>query len=479
MKKSLFLLLPTLVAVTSCVDSLKEYSIDKKSASVVPGTTLVSSAERSLTRTVVSANTNEGPFRYYVQYWSATTYPQESRYDINTRAINLSIWQRLYRDVLIDLKEATRLITADVSITDALVKNNQLACTEVLNVYAWAALVDTFGDVPYTDALDPSKPQPKYDKGKDVYNDLILRLDAAIGKMTTTSTGLGSADLINGGSMPQWKRFANSLKLRMAMTIADDDAAKAKTMAEAAVAGGLLTSNTDVIDLTFATNPNGNPLWEDLVRDGRQDFVGALPFVTRLNTLSDPRRSSFFKLAVDGTYKGAPYGAANSYDSFSPPGTRLEVPTLPGVLFSYSEVQFLLADAADRGFSVGGAAETFYNAGVTASILEWGGTATAAATYLAQPNVAFATAIGSTNRQKIGNQEWIALYNQPFDSYREYRRLDAPQLTKAISALSEIPVRLNYPVVEQNVNGANYATAASGLGAGGDAVTTKVFWDKN
>ncbi len=478
MRKSLFLLLPALVAVTSCVDSLKDYNVDPKSASVVPGATLISSAERSLARTTVSANTNEGPFRYYVQYWSATTYPQESRYDINTRAINFAIWQRLYRDVLVDLKEANRLITADVSILDPKVKANQLACGEVLSVYAWASLVDTFGDVPYTEALDPTKPQPKYDKGKDIYNALFTRLDAAIGSMTTTSAGLGTADLVNGGKMALWLKFANSLKLRMAMTIADDDAAKAKALAESAVTSGVLASNADVIDVTFATNPNSNPLWEDLVLSGRADFVGSTPFVDRLNSLKDPRLSVYFKPTADGTYKGAPYGAANAYDQYSAPGTKLEDPTLPSVLFSYSEVEFLLADAADRGMTVGGTAASHYDAGVTASITEWGGTSADATAYLAQPDVAFPTAIGATNKQKIGNQEWIALYNQPFDSFREYRRLDAPQLTKAISALSDIPVRLNYPVVEQNVNGGSYSAAASGLGAGGDKVTTKVFWDK-
>lgn len=476
MKKSLFLLLPALLTATSCVDSLKEYSVDPKSASVAPGTTLISNAERSLARTMVSANTNEGPFRYYVQYWSATTYPQESRYDINTRAINLAIWQRLYRDVLIDLKEANRLITADVSITDPKIKANQLACGEVLSVYAWASLVDTFGDVPYSDALNPANPLPKYDDDKAIYNNLITRLDAAIGQMTTTSAGLGNDDLLNKGSMDLWKKFANSLKLRLAMTIADDDAAKAKTLVEAAVAGGVLTSNTDVIDLTFATNPNANPLWEDLVLSGRADFVGSVPFVDRLNALNDPRASSFFKLAADGTYKGAPYGASNSYDQFSAPGTKLEAPALPGVLMSYTQIEFLLADAADRGFAVGGTVASHYEAGVRASISEWGGTAAEADVYLAQPNVAFATALGATNKQKIGNQEWIALYNQPFDSFREYRRLDAPSLTKAISALSDIPVRLYYPVVEQNVNGANYSAASSAIG--GDKVTTKVFWDK-
>lgn len=476
MKKSFLLLLPAALTLASCVDTLDKYSIDTKKTSTAPGTALIANAERSLARINVTANTNEGSFRYFVQYWAATDYPRESLYDINTRAINESVWTRHYRDVLADLKEGERNITANIQL-EPIQKANQLACGEVLQIYAWANLVDTFGDVPYSQALDISNPQPKYDDDKAIYSDLIARLDVAIGKMTTTSPGLGSSDLINGGNMGLWKKFANSLKLRMAMVIADDSPTTARTMAEAAVASGVLTSNADVIDLSFATNPNANPLWEDLVQSGRADFVGTDVFIDRLNSLSDPRLPSFFKLAAGGTtYIGGTYGTTNAYDDYSAPGTRLETPSLPAVFMSYAYVQFLLADAASRGFSVGGTTASFYNAGVTASIAEWGGTAAAAAAYLARPDVTFATAIGTTDKAKIGNQEWIALYNQPFDAYREWRRLDAPQLIKPTAAISDIPLRLPYPVVEQNVNGASYATATAAIG--GDRVTTKIFWDK-
>lgn len=133
-----------------------------------------------------------------------------------------------------------------------------------------------------------------------------------------------------------------------------------------------------------------------------------------------------------------------------------------------------MAEAVERGYNVGGTAMEHYNNAITASILYWGGTSTMATTYLAMPSVAYATATGDW-RQKMGSQKWIALYNRGWDSWIEVRRLDYPALVAPASAVSDFPVRITYPVNEQNLNTANYNTAASSIG--GDMVTTKLFWD--
>jgi hypothetical protein len=125
--------------------------------------------------------------------------------------------------------------------------------------------------------------------------------------------------------------------------------------------------------------------------------------------------------------------------------------------------------------NVGGTAEEHYDNAVTASIEEWGGTAAEAAAYLAQPNVNYATAPG-TFKQKIATQEYIALYNRGFDAWILVRRLDYPTLATPVNALSGFPVRYTYPILEQNINTSNYNVAAAAIG--GDAVTTKLFWDK-
>ncbi|MBX0290806.1 SusD/RagB family nutrient-binding outer membrane lipoprotein [Hymenobacter sp. HSC-4F20] len=474
MKKSLLLILPALGLVTSCVETLDDYNVDPKRPTAVPASSLVASAERSLTRTVVSPNVNLNIFRLISQYWAETTYFDESIYDLVTRNIPTGYWNAYYRDVLRDLKEAKSVINSDNAL-NAAVKKNQLASIEVLEVYAWANLVDAFGNIPYSQSLDFNTSQPKYDDAKTIYADLITRLDGAIGNFDASAEGLGSGDLLYGGDVSHFAKFANSLKLRLAMTIADDDPAKSRTMVQQA-AGKVFTSNEDNAELAFlGANPNTNPLYEDLVQSGRNDFVGTSFFINRLQTLNDPRLGSYFK-AKNGAYVGGVYGTSNNYASFSAPSEELEDPTLPGVLLSYAQVEFWLSEAAARGgYTVAGTAKSHYDAAVTASIQEWGGTTADATAYLAQPTVDVVPT-SANYKQVIGEQTWIALYNQPVDSWREWRRYDYPQLAKPAGALTNIPKRFFYPIVEQNLNTTNYNAAASAIG--GDNVDTKIFWDK-
>ena len=142
----------------------------------------------------------------------------------------------------------------------------------------------------------------------------------------------------------------------------------------------------------------------------------------------------------------------------------------------YAEVEFLLAEAVERGFDVGGTAEEHYNKAITASILDWGGTVEEAAAYLADPRVAYATAEGDW-KQKIGMQSWIAYYNRGFEAWTQFRRLDYPLLVAPPDALSALPIRLTYPIEEQTLNGTNWE--AAGTAIGGDAVDTQLFWDVN
>jgi hypothetical protein len=482
MKKSLLLAIPSLLFATGCADSLTDYNVDTKNPAAVPATSLFSAAERSLARTVTSTSVNLNPFRLYVQYWAETTYPQESQFQITPRRINQGFWDALYTGALVNLQEAKNLVPNDQFAT-AKQKANRLACIEILSVYTWTVLVNTYGNVPYSEALDFNNAQPKYDDAKTIYSSLFTRLDAALAMLDPTDGGMGNNDILYyranqapGADIAQWIKFGNSLKLRMAMTIADDDASKAASAATQAAAR-VFTSNSDQAQLTFTSAPpNTNPLWEDLVNSGRTDFVGTSYFINILNNLSDPRVGQYFKTGPAGTYVGGTAGAANSYARYSAPGSKLEDPTRPGVLLSYSEVEFLLAEAAARGISVGGTTTSHYNAGITASITYWGGSQSDATTYLARPTVDYATAAGTDYRAKIGVQKWIALYDQPVQAWTDWRRLDSPALVKPSRALTAIPLRFPYPTVEQNLNGANRGVAAAAIG--GDVVTTKIFWDK-
>jgi hypothetical protein len=255
-------------------------------------------------------------------------------------------------------------------------------------------------------------------------------------------------------------------------------AAQSKSEAEAAVASGVFTTNSDNATISYEMGtPNTNPIWLDLVQSGRSDFVTANTIVDHMNTLADPRRTAFFDDNLGaGVYTGGTYGASSPFANFSHIGVMLHNPSFRGVLLDLSEVEFLLAEAAERSYSVTGTAETHYNNAITASMQDWGINSADITTYLASSSVAYTTASG-TWRQKIGLQFWIAMYNRGFEGWSVYRKYDAPVLNVAASSGLPVPTRYTYPVGEQTVNGANYQAASAAIG--GDLLTTKLFWDVN
>jgi hypothetical protein len=472
MKKIIYALTVMVLVLGACTKDLSSLNVDPKNPATLPSYAFFTNAQRSLSNTLASSNVNLNIFRLIVQHWQETQYPEESQYDLGGREINDATWNALYRDVIRDLREAKALIPGDVS--DANIRKNQLAISEVLEIQAWYYLVTTYGNIPYTEALDINKPFPKYDDAKTIYNDLLARLDVAIGNMVTTSGSLGSADLVYGGDVTKWKKYANTLKVKMAMTIVDDDPTKARTAVESAVASGVFTSNADNANVAYGNAPpNTNPIWVDLVQSGRDDFVAASTLIDSLESLEDPRIDNFFTADPTGGYSGADPGVQSAYSPYSHVHPNITSPTFPGLLLDYAELELFLAEAAQRGFNVGGTAATHYNAGVTASILYWGGTAAEATAYLAQPSVMYNPL---QYKQRIGVQKWIALYNRGWDAWIEWRRLDHPVLEEAQDAYSAIPVRYPYPVNEQNVNRRNYELAAAAIG--GDDVETKLWWDK-
>jgi len=259
--------------------------------------------------------------------------------------------------------------------------------------------------------------------------------------------------------------------------MADANATLAKSTAEAAVSGGLFTSNDDNALFRFLSATHTNPLYEDLVQSGRNDFVPANTIVDIMNNLSDPRRPLYFT-TIGGVYSGGQYGYESPYSLYSHLADAIHQPNFPGIIMTYDEVRFYLAEAVERGFSVGGTASAHYEAGIKASIMFWGGLEADADTYIAQPSVAYATATGNW-RQKIGTQAWIALYTRGLEGYTTWRRMDYPTFNvgSLITSYDEIPIRFPYPVSEQTLNNASYTAAASAIG--GDLISTPIFWDVN
>jgi hypothetical protein len=223
------------------------------------------------------------------------------------------------------------------------------------------------------------------------------------------------------------------------------------------------------------------------VQSGRNDFVPANTLVDRMNALNDPRRSAYFTLH-NGAYVGGIYGNNNTWANFSKVNPAITAPDVPAIILSYSEVEFFLAEAAARGFISGVPADHFRKA-ITASMEQWGVEAGQITAYFAQPelvaDLAALAAPGSggtlteRQRQALGVQKWISLYERAFDAWTEFRRLDYPQL-KAPDAqyrpvYSTVPVRYPYPATERTLNNENFAAAASAIG--GDEATTRIFWD--
>ena len=467
----------------SCNDRLEELNRPTKDAVNVPAEPLFTNGLSELFFLMNNSDVNINVFRLYAQYWAQTTYPDESQYNMVGRRNPDFMWRRAYRDALKDLDEARNITietAEDLGLTEA-EKNNQVAIIDACKVYSFAIMVDLFGAIPFTEALDPEILQPVYDDGQAVYNNLITMLDAAIASMDGGSASFSEdQDPVYEGDTGAWIAFANSLKLKLAITIADVDAAKAQAMVTEAVNGGLIDSNDLNASITYlGAFPNTNPMWEDLVQSGRADFVVANTIVDKLNALGDPRIAVFADPLEDGvTYEGGTYGNNNTYAQKSHVGALFHDPTLEGLILDYSEVEFMLAEAKERGFTVPGTAAEHYDAGITASMEYWGIDAADNTAYLLNPDVAYATAAGDW-KQKIGTQQWIAFYNRGVEGWTVWRRLDFTGFNVPPGlAYSDIPNRFIFPIEERTLNGTNLDAAIQMIG-GSDDVQTKVFWDKN
>ncbi len=487
MKNRLLILISIVSLFASCTDDITGLNTDTKRPTTTKPEFLFTNAQHAMMDQVTSTSVNYNVFRLYAQQWTEVQYPEESQYDLTGRKIPDTHWAVYYRDVLRDFKESKDLLITQKATfvgtaSQAKELDNKILVIDILSAYAYGILVDTFGDIPYTESLDIIKyPQPKYDDAQTIYKDLIAKLTTASKALDVSNGSFGDADIVYGGNTANWAKFANSLRLRMAINMDDVDHAYATTAALAAVADGVITQSSEGAYFAYSTTqPNANPLYVDLVASGRNDFVPANTFVNKLNALVDPRRPQYFTEfpAGSGNYKGGVYGVLNTYANFSHITETIKEPTYPGVLFTYSEVEFLLAEAIERGIAVGGTSESHYNAAITASMEDWGVANADITTYLARTDVAYATATGNW-KQKLGEQSWIALYNRGFEAWTYYRRLDYPLLSAppvTNGDITEVPKRYTYPGIEETLNKASLDAAATKLG--GNTRIKHIFWDK-
>lgn len=487
MKKILLPLVAGLLLVGCTRDDINQ---DSNTLYTTIATTLIPYAQKEISDYVTTPNVNENNSRLLMQYWTETIYTQQSNYDYASRSVSDQIFANNYVNVLNNLTKAKGLIN-DYVPTPAeqanwpAIKANQLAIVDIMMVYTFQHLVDTFGNIPYTEAnqLD-TVISPKYDDAATIYSDLIARVDADVNNLklvgslsATASTGLGVADLYYGGNVTKWKKFGASVLLKLGVALADSNAALAQTTVTKAIGYGVITAAADNCQLVYLATPNFNPLYENNVASGRTDFVAGDPLMNFMKASDDKRIPKYFQTNANNVYASSPIGAPSSQspgglEGLSLPGTFAYTTTTPGILLNVTEVNFYLAEAAQR-WGLGSAA-TFYNSAITASFTEWGVPADAAAYLAAHPYDA------SNWKKSIGEQAWVAMYNQPLTSWNFWRRLDYPLLSPAVFAVpaagGKVPVRMVYSNREASTNGANVATAAAAIG--GDKLTTKLFWDK-
>ncbi|MDR2123102.1 MAG: SusD/RagB family nutrient-binding outer membrane lipoprotein [Flavobacteriaceae bacterium] len=497
--KKIILIVAVLFSAYSCVNDSDDYRKDSEKSYKVPAQYLFSQAEKGLIDLLTTPNYNRNVFRFLGQYWTETTYYTEVCYDFETRKVPQNFWDGLYLYVLGNLAESRKYVleeqpsvTATASEIESFnkIKQNKLAQIELLEVYTYQVLVDTYGNVPYSEAGDPfDHPTPKYDDAKTIYDDLISRTKKATAQLDSSEDGFGDSDFFyrdipsSETRIDRWKKIGNTLLVKLGIALSDVNPTLASETINNGINGGVILSNQyNAIFKYDTTPPNFSTLYENLVASGRNDFVAADTFVDFLNSLNDLRRSVYFQLYEEkddqgnatgnNYYKGGKYGyPGNTVRNASKVGTFAYTTTTPGVLFDASEVNFYLAEAAARGF-IAGSPESYYNAAITQSFEYWG-----------VPIGNYLSTVPYDNKnwqESIGKQAWIALYNR-IESWNTKRRLDYPVLkvspyySTVVLSVAEVPVRFRYPIDERTVNSDNYYAASNAIG--GDHYHVKIFWD--
>ena len=292
----------------------------------------------------------------------------------------------------------------------------------------------------------------------------------------------GTEDLVYSGDVVLWRKFASTLKLRMAMRLAEIDPEGAQENVSQALAAGCLEAGEAMQLPWLGVTPHVNTIYNVFIVANRRDYAPSKTIIDLMEAIADARMPVFFT-QIDtsltpgiekSVYLGVRYGMSggSGYSGISHFGDKMFAPDFPATIACFAEVEFLLAEAAARGMSVDGrSAKEHYEAGIIESHAFWG--VSNDPDYLTHQDVAWDPARA---KELIGTQKWIALYNRGNEGYASWRCLDWPVLTPPVEmSYKDIPMRMPYPYNEPNLNGDNYQAAAEAIG--GDSVRTLLFWD--
>jgi Starch-binding associating with outer membrane len=429
-----------------------------------------------------------------------------ANFNQDNRDGTVPIWQRFYRSVIrntYDVINTTKALPA---------RTNLYNMARILQANAFMVLTDTYGDIPYTEAGRGYLDQivlPKYDSQQTVYAGIIKELTEATAALDPTKTK-ETADVLYGGDIAKWKKFGYSLLLRAGMRLSAVDPTQAQAIVGKAVAGGLILSNADNAVIKHDANYT-NQIGNMLNSTEAANFYLGKPFVDFLTKTNDPRLKSIAvryigaKSGTDQTAKlattdptkqlGMPFGFDNAsivpqakadglasfYDYSQADRTRIVKTQSPMFLVTNAQTQLLLAEAAQRGWTTGSAAE-YYTAGVRAHMAQMAdydaGCAVAAAdidAYITANPFDSGKAL-----EQINTQYWAASFLNGPEAFANFRRSNFPALAPnpfpGKSIKGNFINRLTYPNSEISVNSTNVQAAIARQGA--DDLDTKVWWDK-
>jgi hypothetical protein len=462
-----------MLGLSSCDKGFEEMNIDPNQPTQVPAGNLLTQAQLSLNQLFWGRAANASFGMLMVQHFSQNEYAEQSRYSYVPASFN-AIWSTAYAGGLNDLRVAAGIVLNDETITET-VRQNRLAILEIMEVWTFHNLTDIFGDIPYSEALTDI-PSPAYDAQSEIYPDLIRRLNEAVAQITPGAGSFASGENVYGGDMEQWRLLANSLKLRIAMRMSDVAPNVAAPTVQEAYNAGVITDWDNAAVFTFDPQAAlANPLYIDAVINRRDDFSVSKTLIDFMQENDDPRLTSFAAPNPSGNYVGMPYGLTDA-EAFanknrtSRPNPILREQQSEAIIIGPSEVYFLLAEAAEKGFISGNPAD-FYESALETSMEQWGIGAAATEQYIAE------NPYNSANwSQIIGEQKWVALYMQGLQAWAEWRRLDYPELpfpAAADPSVNVIPTRAFYPADEEGVNRTNLQAV------GVNDLVTPMWWDVN
>ena len=414
----------------------------------------------------------------WMQYLTRNIYSNEGdNYEVSV-GFYTNNWKGFFNDAQVNYQRIIALAGPGGKFENA----NYEGVALVMRSWVFSLLADVYGPIPYSEALKGTAEAPNYtpvyDPVETVYAGLLKDLKTANEKLSVTGPGI-AGDIVYGGDILKWKKFANSLRLRLANRQAVKKSAESKAvMAEIlgnATTYPVFTSNADNAKLTnSAVLPSNNEWHQVMIQDGRTDWNISKTLADRLNELGDSRITVYAQPNKAGKYEGhangLPDAVATAYlGTSSLLGTYFTAPTAPAVVMTFSELNLILAEAAADG-DITGSAQTYLEKGITASFDQYG--LTVPAGYLAK--------VGTATKTTIMEQKWISLFGQAIEAWTEYRRTGLPVLPakdsrSVFSNDGVLPTRLKYPTSEYSLNKVSLDKGISLLG-GADDMKSKLWW---